>query len=175
MPLFHGQRDAGIVHKFNTELINDIIDTEVAVYKLSLENTKSNLYNESDKKIYYSPVKVSALIDYQPQTYEGTEFGQDYQQSATFAFIKEYLKEVNIFVEVGDVIEYNGEWWEVDSIQENQFFGGKNPDYSFATEKWGHNISIVATTHLTRRSRVHIEDFRPAVVDNNSNDLPSNI
>jgi hypothetical protein len=175
MPLFHGQRDAGLVHKFNMELINDIIDTEVAVYKLSLEDTKSNLYNESDKKIYYSPVKVPARIDYQPQTYEGTEFGQDYQQSATFAFIREYLKEVDIFVEVGDVIEYNGEWWEVDAIQENQFFGGKNPDYSFATEKWGHNVSIVATTHLTRRSRIHIEDFRPAVVDNNSNDLPSNI
>jgi hypothetical protein len=175
MPLFHGQRDAGLVHKFNMELINDIIDTEVAVYKLSLEDTKSNLYNESDKKIYYSPVKVPARIDYQPQTYEGTEFGQDYQQSAVFAFIREYLKAVDIFVEVGDVIEYNGEWWEIDAIQENQFFGGKNPDYSFATEKWGHNVSIVANAHLTRRSRIHIEDFRPAVVDNNSNDLPSNI
>jgi hypothetical protein len=174
MPLFHGQRDAGLVHKFNMELINDIIDTEVAVYKLSLENTKTNIYNESDKKTYYSPVKVPALIDYQPQTYEGTEFGQDYQQAATFAFIREYLKEVDIFVEVGDVIEYNGDYWEVDAIQENQFFGGKNPDYSFATEKWGHNVSIIATTHLTRRSRINIEEFR-SNIELNVNDIPSNI
>lgn len=174
MPLFHGQRDAGLVHKFNMELINDIIDTEVAVYKLSLENTKTNIYNESDKKTYYSPVKVPALIDYQPQTYEGTEFGQDYQQAATFAFIREYLKEVDIFVEVGDVVEYNGDYWEVDAIQENQFFGGKNPDYSFATEKWGHNVSIIATTHLTRRSRINIEEFR-SNIELNVNDIPSNI
>ena len=45
MPLFHGTRDAGLVHKFNMELIADIIDTEVAVYKLSLEDTKTNIYN----------------------------------------------------------------------------------------------------------------------------------
>ena len=63
MPLFHGQRDAGLVHRFNMELIADIIDTEVAVYKLSIEDTKTNLYNESDKKVYYSPIKVPALID----------------------------------------------------------------------------------------------------------------
>lgn len=174
MPLFHGQRDAGLVHRFNLELINDIIDTEVAIYKLSIENTKTNIYNESDRKVYHSPIKVPSLIDYQPQTYEGTEFGQDYQQAANFAFIREYLKEVEIFIEVGDVVEYNGDFWEVDAIQENQFFGGKNPDYSFATEKWGHNVSIIANTHLTRRSRIQIEEFRTAI-PNNENDIPRNI
>ena len=174
MPLFHGQRDAGLVHKFNMELINDIIDTEVAVYKLSIENTKTNIYNESDKKIYHTPIKIPALIDYQPQTYEGTEFGQDYQQTANFAFMREYLKDIDVFVEVGDIIEYNGDYWEIDSIQENQFFGGKNPDYSFATEKWGHNVSIVANTHLTRRSIINIEEFR-SNIELNINDIPSNI
>lgn len=174
MPLFHGQRDAGLVHKFNMELITDIIDTEVAVYKLSIQDTKTNIYNESDKKIYHSPVKISALINRQPQAYEGTEFGQDYNQACDFAFIRELLKEHDLFVEVGDVIEYNGEWWEIDAIQENQYFGGKNPDYAFSGNEWGHNVSIIANTHLTRRSRIHIEEFRPEIV-RDSNDLPSNI
>ena len=75
MPLFHGQRDAGLVHKFNMELIVDIIDTEVGLYKLSLEQTKTNIYDESDKKIYHIPIKIPSLINRQPQTYEGTEFG----------------------------------------------------------------------------------------------------
>ena len=56
MPLFHGQRDVSLLNKFNMELINDIIDTEVAIYKLSIENTQTNLYNESDKKI--SNIKI---------------------------------------------------------------------------------------------------------------------
>jgi len=174
MPLFHGKRDASLIHKLNVELVSDIIDTRVGLYKLSIQDTKTNIYNESDKKIYFSPLLIPALIDYQAQTYEGTEFGTDYTQLCNFAFIREYLKEAETFVEVGDVIEYNGEWWEIDSVQENEYFGGKNPEYSFATEKWGYNVSIIASSHLTRRSRIHIEEFRPAVIKN-TNDLPSNI
>lgn len=174
MPLFHGKRDASLVHRINMELVVDIIDTEVAIYKLSLENTKTNIYDESDKKIYNLPVKLPALITRDQQSFEGTEFGQDYTQPCTFGFIREYLKQVDIYVEVGDVIEYNGEYWEVDGVVENQYFGGKNPDYSFATERWGHNVSIIANTHLTRRSRIHVEEVRTAV-RLNENDLPSNI
>jgi hypothetical protein len=175
MPLFHGQRDASLVHKLNTELIVDIIDTEVALYKLSLQQTKTNIYDESDKKIYNIPIKIPSIINRQPQTFEGTEFGQDYTQVSDFGFIRELLKEYETYVEVGDVIEYNGEYWEVDSIQENQYFGGKNPDYSFATERWGHNVSIIANTHLTRRSRIHIEDVRSAPRIREDNNLPDNI
>lgn len=175
MPLFHGQRDAGLVHKFNMELIVDIIDTEVGLYKLSLNETKTNIYDESDKKIYHLPIKIPALINRQPQTFEGTEFGQDYTQPCDFGFIRELLKDFETYVEVGDVIEYNGEYWEVDGILENQYFGGKNPDYSFATERWGHNVSIIANTHLTRRSRIHVEEIRSAPRNREDNNLPDNI
>jgi hypothetical protein len=175
MPLFHGRRDASLVHKLNMELIVDIIDTEVALYKLSLENTKTNVYGESDKKVYLQPIKMPALINRQEQTFEGTEFGQDFNQVCDFGFIREYLKEAETYVEVGDVIEYNGEWWEVDGILENQYFGGKNPDYSFATERWGHNVSIIANTHLTRRSRIHVEEVRSAPRTFDNNDIPDNI
>ena len=108
MPLFHGQRDAALVHKFNVELIQDIIDTEVALYKLSLDDTKANIYDESDKKVYQLPIKIPSIINRQPQTFEGTEFGQDYTQSCDFGFIRELLKQYATYVEVGDVIEYNG-------------------------------------------------------------------
>lgn len=174
MPLFFGQRDAGLVHKFNMELVHDVIDTEVALYKLSLVNTATNIYDESDKKVYHQPIKIPALVNRQEQTFEGTELGQDYNQLADFGFIREYLKQIDTYVEVGDLVEYNGEYWEVDGIQENQYFGGKNPDYSFATERWGHNVSIIATTHLTRRSRINLEPIRAGNrIDDN--DLPTNI
>jgi hypothetical protein len=174
MPLFHGQRDASLINKLTTELIVDIVDTEVGLYKLSIQDTKTNIYNESDRKVYYAPIKIPALIDYQQKNYEGTDFGQDYTQLCTFAFIREFLKEIRTLIEVGDVIEYNGEWWEIDGVQENQFFGGKNPDYSFSSEKWGYNVSIIANSHLTRRSRIHVEEFRPPIITD-FNDLPSNI
>ena len=93
------------------------------MYKLSIQDTKTNIYNESDRKVYYAPIKIPALIEYQPKNYEGTDFGQDYTQLCTFAFIREFLKEIRTLIEVGDAIEYNGEWWEIDGVQENEFFG----------------------------------------------------
>ena len=174
MPLFHGQRDASLINKLTTELIVDIVDTEVGLYKLSIQDTKTNIYNESDRKVYYAPIKIPALIEYQPKNYEGTDFGQDYTKLCTFAFIREFLKEIRTLIEVGDAIEYNGEWWEIDGVQENEFFGGKNPDYSFSSEKWGYSVSIIANSHLTRRSRMHVEEFRPPIITD-FNDLPSNI
>lgn len=174
MPLFTGQRDASMMNRFAKELVVRVIDTEVALYKLSIGDTKSNLYDESDSKVYQLPIKIPSLINRQPQAYEGSEAGQDYTQVCDFGFIREVLKDINTYIEVGDLIEYNGEWWEIDSLQENQYFGGKNPDYSFSTERWGLNVSIIASTHLTRRSRIHIEEVRTAP-RSNENKLPSNI
>lgn len=174
MPLFGGTRDAGLVHRFNMELLADIIDTEVALYKISLLHTNANLYDESDKKIYMQPVKISSLINRQAQVYEGTELGQNFVQQCDFGFIREQLKSYNLFVEVGDIIEYNGEYYEVDQIQDNQYFVGKNPDYSFAGEGWGHSVSIIANTHVTKRSSLNLEEIRSGNrIDNNN--LPSNI
>jgi hypothetical protein len=174
MPLFNSKRDASFLYKVVNELVSDIVDTRVAVYKLSLSDTKTNIYDESDKKIYFTPVIVPALINRMERTFEGTEFGQDYTQTCDFAFIREQLKEYDVLVEVGDIIEFNGEWWEVDSIQDNQYFGGKNPDYATSENRWGLSVSIVANCHLTRRSHIHIEEIRSAP-RTDLNDLPSNI
>ncbi|WWT39320.1 hypothetical protein [Microcystis phage Mel-JY01] len=174
MPLFHGKRDARLIHTFSKELIERIIDTEVILYKVYSENSRKNIYEENDAKLYYEPIKISCLISRQEQTYEQENFGSDVSQICDFAFMRERLKDVGTVVDVGDIIEYNGQFWEVDSVVENQYFGGKNPDFSFAGNDWGANISIVANTHLTRKSKLNIGDFRPAT-SNNKNDIPRNI
>lgn len=174
MPLFTGWRDAQLVSKFNKELIIDVIDTEIALYKLSLSDTKTDMYGESDSKIYHQPVMISALINRQDPVYEGTEEGQDYTMMCDFGFIKDSLIELGVYVEVGDAIEYNGEWYEVDSVIDNKYFGGKNPEYSFASDRWGLNVSIIANAHLTRRSRIHVEEIRSAN-RSTDNDIPLNI
>ena len=51
MPLFGGARDISLIRTMNRELINDIIQTEIAYYKLELDQTITNVYGESNKKI----------------------------------------------------------------------------------------------------------------------------
>ena len=54
MALFGSARDANLIRSVNRELINKYIDTEVGFYKLNIEATKTNIYDESDDKVYYS-------------------------------------------------------------------------------------------------------------------------
>ena len=48
MALFGSARDASLVRTVNRELINNLIDTEIAFYKLSLQDTQANMYDEAD-------------------------------------------------------------------------------------------------------------------------------
>ena len=64
MALFGSARDASLIRHINRELINDFIDTEVAFYKLSLEDTRANMYDEADNKIYFSPMVKKQKIQY---------------------------------------------------------------------------------------------------------------
>ena len=56
MALFGGSRDISLFHNLNKELINDIIQTEVAYYKFALEQTKINVYGEAPGKQYFEPL-----------------------------------------------------------------------------------------------------------------------
>ena len=57
MALFGSARDASLIRHINNELIVNLIDIEIELYKLVLEDTRENLYGESDQKKYYNPIK----------------------------------------------------------------------------------------------------------------------
>ena len=65
--------------------------------------------------------------------------------------------------EVGDIIEWDKAYFEIDSMVDNQIWGGKDPDYSEAGELHGTSHSIICSCHMTRMSRLNIEDVRYGV------------
>lgn len=127
MALFGGDRDTALVTKISRELMNNIVDTTIDIYKLSLYDTKSNLYGESIDKIYKPGIRVASLITQEDQQWSSDQFGPDMNQTATYAFLKYELEHVaKIVLEVGDVIHWDEKYWEVDGVTENQYFMGKN-------------------------------------------------
>ena len=173
--LFGGSRDASLFRTLNKELINDIIDTEVYYYKLILDETKVNLYGEGKDKSYYSPIKVPCIIERSDKTQTFDDFGSDYTREVQFRFLRDTLIDKNIFSEVGDVIEWNNEQHIVDSIFENEFFAGKNPDTWDGGESQGYNISIELTTHVAKKSQLKIRDDFRVGINKDNNDLPLGI
>ena len=152
MALFGGSRDVCLFNNLNKELINDIIQTEVAYYKFALEQTVSNVYGEAPGKNYFEPLKIACLIDRQDQSWSSDSFGSDVNQTIGFRFLKKELQDINLLPEVGDLLLFKNNFYEVDSKVENQLILGKDPDYAMATETtdFVKSFSIIINTHISR-------------------------
>ena len=162
MALFGGSRDVSLFHNLNKELINDIIQTEIAYYKFALEQTKINVYGEAPGKQYFEPLKIACLIDKQDQSWSSDAFGSDINQTIGFRFLKQELQDINLFPEIGDLLLFKNNFYEVDSRVENQFILGRDPDYAISTETtgFGKSFSILLNTHISRVEKLNLIPLR---------------
>ena len=177
MALFGGARDMDVFRKFNKEVVKKVVDTEVLYYKFNVGDTKVNLYEESRKKNYYPPILVHALISKDDQEWSADDFGPNVTQNMSLAFLRDILVEIDLVPEVGDIVEHNHAFYEIDTIVQNQRFVGKDPDMWFGGNSHGYNVSIICTGHLTQVSNLNIMPTKFGDTNNNQNDviLPRNI
>ena len=178
MSLFGTSRDASLIRHIGRELINNIIEQQVGYYKINLAETTTNMYGESNgSKIYYDPVLVNCLIERSAQEWTTDSFGPDVARKIQLRFLKDDLAGTNLSIElpeggkgfqygilpeVGDVVVWQNNYYEVDDVLENQYFVGKDPDYSYSTDNdnFGSSISIIVNAHYTRVEKLGIEKDR---------------
>ena len=162
MALFGGSRDISLFNSISKELINDIIQSEVGYYKFALEKTTSNVYGESQGKVYYEPVRIACLMNREDQSWSSDDFGSDVNQTLNFRFLKEELKDINLVPEVGDILLFRNNFYEVDSRVENQLILGRDPNYALSTEttNFGDSFSIIVNTHISRVEKLNLIPLR---------------
>ena len=162
MSLFGSKNDFRLITKMNRALLRDIIEQEVAFYKFALEETQSNIYGESLEKTFYAPVIMQCLITRGDQQFTVDDFGPEVARELNFAFLRDDFVDISLVPEVGDIIMLSEDYYEIDSIVENEFFFGKDPDYNYQrSDKYGKSISIKCSAHLTRVDKLNIIEFRP--------------
>jgi len=145
----------------NRELLQDIIEQEIVFYKFSVNETQANIYGESTEKTFYDPIVLQCIITRGDQQYSVDEFGPDVARELNFAFLRDDFVDLNLVPEIGDIIMLSEDYYEIDTIVENEFFFGKNPDYNYArSDKFGKSISIRCSAHLTRVDKLGITQFR---------------
>jgi hypothetical protein len=144
------------------ELLHDIIEQEILYHKISLEDTDVNLYGESLSKSYWTAVKLNCLITRGDQVINIEEFGPDLGREASFAFIRKDLEDKSVVPEVGDIVEWHNDFYEVDTVRENQLILGSDNSYNLgsSTSGFGRSLSVVIDCHLTRADRVGITESR---------------
>lgn len=150
--LFGSNRDFNLLVNINRELIKDIVEQEVLYYKLDLYGTESNIYGEASEKVWNTPVKLNCLITRGDQIISIDDFGPDLTREMAFAFLKEDLKDIDLFPQVGDVLSWHEDFFLVDTVRENQFFIGRDNQYNLTNygNQFGSSVSLVLDTHLTR-------------------------
>lgn len=158
MALFGGIRARSFFRHHSRQLVNRIIAEEVLYYKLSLSETKYNIYGESKNKMYNQPILITCLYLVQDQVSEDDTFGKSRGQAAEFRFLRDDLIDLNLVPEAGDIISWQESYYEVDLVTENQRVMGKNPEYSLQSDlqKYGESWSMICKTHLTSVNKLNI-------------------
>jgi hypothetical protein len=169
MPLFTSQRDAGFLLGVNKEIMHGFSSVEVAVYKIDIEQTDVNIYEESTSKAYRPPVRIFAQIRFDEKTTAGDEL-TDFTQTLGVGFLINDLKTAQLFIEEGDIIEYDSGFYQVDQISEPKGWAGRRPDamIGISEDGWnshGYDISVVAECHLTRTNNLNIVEVRKGIVE----------
>ena len=149
-PFFVPQKEINLIDSMNEELIDNIVGQTVDIYKITLDNTDDNIYGESTTKYYDKGFRVNCLINFDDPTIDQDEFGADLNSSIDMYFQKENLASgsLNFYPEIGDVVDWNSFYWEINGVTEPQLFGG-HPGFSH---------QIKATAHRARLSSLQIEE-----------------
>ena len=149
-PFFIPQKEFDLLNVMNEELIDEIVGQSVDIYKVNIDNTDENVYGESTTKYYDQGFRVNCLILFNEPEVIQEDFGADVNSSIEMYFQRENLSSgsLNFYPEVGDIVDWNKQYWEINGTKEPQLFGG-HPNFK-------HNI--VATAHRSRLSSLQIEE-----------------
>jgi hypothetical protein len=147
MARFTLSRDIKFFEGISRELVDVVIETAVVLYKLVIEDSKTNLYGESLNKTYYQGVQTTAMIEREPSASEYEGFGSDKSQNVEFRFNRFTLEDTGFYPEIGDIIFHNDGYFEIDNVREDQMVGGQVDN----------KFSIICSTFMTRRSSIQTE------------------
>ena len=149
-PFFVPQKEFDLINAMNEELIDEIVGQSVDVYKVNIDRTNENIYGESTTKYYDVGFRVNCLIQYNEPEIEQTEFGTDLNANIEMYFQRGNLASgsLNFYPEVGDIVDWNNFYWEINGTTEPQLFAG-HPAY---------NHQVKASAHRSRLSSLQIEE-----------------
>lgn len=146
---YFSARDLRVVNSFNAELMGDIIENIVQIYKIAPEETSTNMYGETSSqtgKWYFPAIQISALIERADMEAEYDDFGPNRRQDYVFKMRENMLRDLNFYPEIGDVVFFNDRYYEIDNVVQEQLLGGQ-PDKSH---------SIICNSHYTKYTSLNI-------------------
>ena len=155
-PFFVPQKEIQLFDIMNEELIDEIVGQTVDIYKVSLNESDSNIYGESKEggtaKTFEAGYRVNCLIQFNEPEVEQQDFGNDVNNSIEMYFHRNSLDGTNFYPEVGDVVDWRGIYFEIDGVTEPQLIAG-HQDYKHDVKATAHRIRLSSVASLAERIR----------------------
>jgi hypothetical protein len=146
---YFSARDLQLVASLNAELMGDIIENLVQIFKISPNDTSTNMYGETSQKTgkwYFPAIQVSALIERSDMESEYDDFGPNRSQNYVFKLREKMLQQLEFYPEIGDVVFFNDRYYEIDNVVSEQLLGGQSDK----------NHSIICNAHYTKYTSLNI-------------------
>lgn len=181
MPKFFHSRDLDFIKTISEEVVDYVVEQYTTLFKMSVGESKTNLYGESLGKVYHAPTELMCIVDREPQNIVHEGFGPDQTQAVEFRFNRlrlrtheiPYIKTINGidvpvdaiqnaqygYPEIGDILEFDGSYYEIGQTNEEKLIGGSPRNFaSGSTESEDPRMFLIATTFMVRRSQIQITD-----------------
>ena len=183
--LYITNREIDFINDITKELIKDVVGQIVIYYPISEEKTKTNLYNESDQKVFDTPVEIEVLVEYKGETeVTTTKYGVDSIFEITVFFHKKDLSDKSIKVREGDFVQYGEKFYEIlkllrpkDIFGQQQNIPGIHAECRIAREGQFKTKLIAEAEKFTQsRGKAGSEEShdKRALQDNNKIDVTKN-
>lgn len=118
------------------------IDTDIAV-----SDDKYAIYNETGTPVYKKIGLIPCIVGIDPRTTETFEDATfENKTRINVSFLRETLKHCNYMPNIGDVISYQGLFFEIDDTDDTKVLHG-SPEFKY---------SVNVTAHLSRRDKYKI-------------------
>lgn len=160
MPKFFHNRDLDFIKTISEEVVDYVVEQYTTLFKMSVGESKTNLYGESLGKVYYAPVELMCIVDREPQNIVHEGFGPDQTQAVEFRFNRlrlrtremPYIRDINGqipidgngdpiavesiqnamygYPEIGDILEFDGSYYEIGQTNEEKLIGGSPRNFA---------------------------------------------
>ena len=138
-----------MINSLNGELMGNIIENLVQIFKICPNETKTNIYGETSSetgKWYFPAVQISALIERADMATSYDDFGPNRNQDHVFKMREKMLRQLEFYPEIGDIVAWNDRYYEIDNVIQENLIGGQ-PDKSHA---------IICNAHYTKYTSLNI-------------------
>lgn len=124
--LFITPREQNFISDITKELLKDVIGQKIYYYSISEKKTLTHgVYNESENKIWETPIEIDALVDSPKVEYRTTKFGveQTYKIDAYVQYRD--ILDKNINIAVGDFFSYGDTFYEINNVSKTRSIYGQ--------------------------------------------------